>query len=88
MDSSGKKASAMKFLKNKIIKLVIFLKFFFPELSTTYQILFLLQFIFFIASIVLGFLHIDKLNIAVYHFMASIIFVASMDSIISNSFKI
>ena len=78
----------MKFLKNKIIKLVIFLKFFFPELSTKRQLLFTLQFIFFIASITLGFLHIDKLNIAVYHFIASTIFAMSMDSIISNSFKI
>jgi hypothetical protein len=78
----------MKFFKNKIIKLVIFLKFFFPELSTKRQLLFTLQFIFFIASITLGFLHIDKLNIAVYHFIASAIFAMSMDSIISNSFKI
>ena len=78
----------MKFFKNKIIKLVIFLKFFFPELSRKRQLLFTLQFIFFIASITLGFLHIDKLNIAVYHFIASIVFAMSMDSIISNSFKI
>ncbi len=78
----------MKFLKNKIIKLVIFLRFFFPELSRKNKLLFVLQFLFFIASITLGFLHIDKLNIAVYHFIASIIFVMSMDSIISNSFKI
>jgi len=78
----------MKFFKNKIIKLVIFLKFFFPELSTKRQLLFTLQFIFFIASITLGFLHIDKLNITVYHFIASIVFAMSMDSIISNSFKI
>ncbi len=78
----------MKFLKNKIIKLVIFLRFFFPELSRKNKLLFVLQFLFFIASITLGFLHIDKLNIAVYHFIASVIFVVSMDSIISNSFKI
>jgi hypothetical protein len=78
----------MKFFKNKIIKLAIFLKFFFPELPRKHQLLFILQFIFFIASITLGFLHIDKLNIAVYHFIASIIFVVSMDNIISNSFKI
>jgi len=78
----------MKFFKNKIIKLVIFLKFFFPELSKKRQLLFMLQFIFFVSSITLGFLHIDKLNIAVYHFIASAIFAMSMDSIISNSFKI
>ena len=78
----------MKFFKNKIIKFLIFLKFFFPELSRKRQLLFTLQFIFFIASITLGFLHIDKLNIAVYHFIASTIFAMSMDSIISNSFKI
>jgi|TARA_B100001063_G_C16489159_1_gene416521 hypothetical protein len=78
----------MKFLKNKIIKLVIFLKFFFPELSKKHQILFMLQFVFFVVSITLGFLHIDKFNIAVYHFIASTIFAMSMDNIISNSFKI
>jgi hypothetical protein len=78
----------MKYIKNKIVKLLIFLRFFFPELSRKYQILFVLQFIFFIASIILGFLHIDKLNIALYHFVASIIFAMSMNSIISNSYKI
>ena len=78
----------MKFFKNKIIKLVIFLKFFFPELAKKRQLLFMLQFIFFIASITLGFLHIDKLNIAVYHFIASYIFILSMDNMISDSFKI
>ncbi len=78
----------MKYIKNKIVKLLIFLRFFFPELSRKYQILFVLQLIFFIASIILGFLHIDKLNIALYHFVASIIFAMSMNSIISNSYKI
>jgi hypothetical protein len=78
----------MKFLKNKIIKILIFLRFFFPELSRKHQLLFILQFIFFIASITLGFLHIDRLNIAVYHFTASFVFILSLDNMISNSFKI
>ncbi len=78
----------MKFLKNKIVKILIFLRFFFPELSRKHQLLFTLQFIFFIASITLGFLHIDRLNIAVYHFIASFVFVLSLDNMISNSFKI
>ena len=78
----------MKFLKNKIIKLVIFLRFFFPELSRKHQLLFILQSLFLITSITLGFLHIDKLNIAIYHFIATCVFAMSMNSIISNSFKI
>jgi hypothetical protein len=78
----------MKFLKNKFVKWLIFLRFFFPELSRKNQILFCLQFIFFVASITLFFLHIDKMNIAVYHLIASFVFVLSMGNMISNSFKI
>ena len=78
----------MKFLKNKFVKWLIFLRFFFPELSRKNQILFCLQFIFFIASITLFFLHIDKMNIAVYHLIATFVFALSMGNIISNSFKI
>lgn len=78
----------MKFLKNKFVKWLIFLRFFYPELSKKIQILFLLQFIFFIASIILFFLHIDKLNIAIYHLLASYVFLSGMSNILSNSFKI
>ena len=78
----------MKFLKNKFVKWLIFLRFFFPELSKKNQILFCLQFIFFIASITLFFLHIDKMNIAIYHLVATFVFALSMGNMISNSFKI
>ena len=78
----------MKFLKNKFVKWLIFLRFFFPELSKKNQILFCLQFIFFVASITLFFLHIDKMNIAVYHIIATFVFALSMGNMISNSFKI
>ena len=78
----------MKFLKNKFIKWLIFLRFFFPELSRKNQILSSLQLIFFIASITLFFLHIDKMNIAIYHLVATFVFALSMGNMISNSFKI
>ena len=78
----------MKFLKNKFVKWLIFLRFFFPELSSKNQILFCLQFIFFVSSITLFFLHIDKMNIAVYHLIATFVFALSMGNMISNSFKI
>ena len=78
----------MKFLKNKFVKWLIFLRFFFPELSRKNQILFCLQFIFFVASITLFFLHIDKMNIAVYHLIAMFVFALSMGNMVSNSFKI
>ena len=78
----------MKFLKNKFVKWLIFLRFFFPELSRKNQLLFSMQFIFFVASITLFFLHIDKMNIAVYHLTASFVFALSMGNMISNSFKI
>ena len=78
----------MKFLRNKIIKWLIFLRFFFPELSKKNQILFCLQFIFFISSIVLFFLHLDKMNIAIYHLIATFVFALSMGNMMSNSFKI
>tara|TARA_Y100000782_G_scaffold97312_1_gene109776 strand:+ start:171 stop:407 length:237 start_codon:yes stop_codon:yes gene_type:complete len=78
----------MKFLKNKFVKWLIFLRFFFPELSRKNQILFCFQFIFFIASITLFFLHIDKMNIAIYHLIATFVFAMSMGNMMSNSFKI
>ena len=78
----------MKFLRNKIIKWLIFLRFFLQELSKKNQILFCLQFIFFISSIVLFFLHLDKMNIAIYHLIATFVFALSMGNMMSNSFKI
>jgi hypothetical protein len=78
----------MKFLRNKIIKWLIFLRFFLPELPKKNQILFFLQFTFFISSIVLFFLHLDKMNIAIYHLIASFVFALSIGNMISNSFKI
>ena len=78
----------MKFFKNKLVKWLIFLRFFFPELSRKNQILFCLQFIFFITSITLFFLHIDKMNIAIYHLIATFVFAMSMGNMMSNSFKI
>jgi len=78
----------MKFLKNKFVKWLIFLRFFFPELSRKNKILFCFQFIFFIASITLFFLHIDKMNIAIYHLIATFVFALSMGNMMSNSFKI
>ncbi len=78
----------MNFLKNKFVKWLIFLRFFFPELSRKNQILFCLQFIFFIASITLFFLHLDKMNIAIYHLITTFVFALSMGNMMSNSFKI
>lgn len=75
-------------MKNKIMKWLIFLRFFYPELTNWNKLLFLSQFIFFIGSIVLAILHIDKLNIAVYHLCAALIFLSSMNYIKNNSFKI
>jgi hypothetical protein len=75
-------------MKNKIMKWLIFLRFFFPELNRYTKLLFILQFIFFIGSIVLAILHIDKLNIAVYHLCAALIFLSSMNYIKDSSFKI
>ena len=78
----------MKFLRNKIIKWLIFLRFFLTELSKKNQILFCIQFIFFTSSIVLFFLHLDKMNIAIYHLIATFVFALSMGNMMSNSFKI
>tara|TARA_B100001250_G_scaffold86257_1_gene71358 strand:- start:17 stop:244 length:228 start_codon:yes stop_codon:yes gene_type:complete len=75
-------------MKNSILKWLVFLRFFFPELKRYIKILFILQFIFFIGSIVLAILHIDKLNIAVYHICAGLAFWMSMSYIKDSSFKI
>ena len=75
-------------MKNSIVKWLVFLRFFFPELKRSTKILFILQFIFFIGSIVLAILHIDKLNIAVYHICAGLAFWMSMNYIKNDAFKI
>ena len=75
-------------MKNSIMKWLMFLRFFFPELNRYTKLLFALQFIFFIGSIVLAILHIDKFNIAVYHLCAALIFLSSMNYIKDGSFKI
>jgi len=75
-------------MKNSILKWLVFLRFFFPELKTSTKILFLFQFIFFLGSVVLAILHIDKLNIAVYHICTALTFFMTMNYIKNNSFKI
>ena len=75
-------------MKNKIMKWLIFLRFFYPELTYWNKLLFLSQFIFFIGSIILAILHIDRLNIAVYHVSAGLVFLMGMNYIKNNSFKI
>jgi len=74
-------------IKNKIFKWLIFLRFYFPIISKTNKILFILQFGFFISSIVLVILHLDRLNIAIYHFISSIVFLMSMNYLVNKSFK-
>jgi len=75
-------------MKNSIMKWLMFLRFFFPELNRYAKLLFALQFIFFSGSIVLAILHIDKLNIAVYHLFAGLVFLMGMNYMKNNSFKI
>ena len=75
-------------IKNKIFKWLIFLRFYFPEISLLNKVLFLCQLFFFISSVTLFFLHIDKLNIAIYHLTASIVFFMSMNYLVSKSFKL
>jgi hypothetical protein len=75
-------------MKNSIMKWLMFLRFFFPGLNRYTKLLFALQFIFFSGSIVLAILHIDKLNIAVYHLCAGLVFLMGMNYMKNNSFKI
>ena len=73
----------MKNPKNIIMQLLVFLRFFFPELSRSNQILYVLQFIFFIASITLAYL-----NFVVYFLGVAAICCMGMQYMQSNSFKI
>ena len=52
----------MKSPKNSIMRWLVFLRFFFPELSKTVQILFLLQLVLFFGSIFLIFSHLNFKN--------------------------
>jgi len=75
-------------MKNSIVKWLVFLRFFFPELKSSIKGLFVLQLIFFIGSVVLAMLHIDKLNIATYHLCSALVFCMGMNYIKNNAFKI
>ena len=74
-------------MKNSIVKWLVFLRFFFPELKSSIKGLFVLQLIFFIGSVVLAMLHIDKLNIAAYHLCSALVFCMGMNYIKNNAFK-
>ena len=78
----------MKNPKNIIMQLLVFLRFFFPELSRSNKILYILQFILFITSITLAYLHIDRLNFVVYFLGVAAICCMGMQYMQSNSFKI
>ena len=78
----------MKNPKNIIMQLLVFLRFFFPELSRSNKILYILQFIFFITSIALACLDIDRLNFVIYFLGVAVICCMGMQYMQSNSFKI
>ena len=80
----------MKNPKNIIMQSLVFLRFFFPELSRSNQILYILQFILFITSIALAYLHIgiDRPNFVVYFLGVAVICCMGMQYMQSNSFKI
>ena len=80
----------MKNPKNIIMQSLVFLRFFFPELSRSIQILYILQFILFITSIVLAYMHIgiDRPNFVVYFLGVAVICCMGMQYMQSNSFKI
>ncbi len=80
----------MKNPKNIIMQLLVFLRFFFPELSRSNKILYILQFILFITSIALAYMHIgiDRPNLVVYFLGVAVICCMGMQYMQSNSFKI
>ena len=80
----------MKNPKNIIMQLLVFLRFFFPELSRSNKILYILQFILFITSIALAYLHIgiDRPNFVVYFLGVAVTCCMGMQYMQSNSFKI
>ena len=75
-------------MKNSMLKWLIFLRFFFPELKNSIKGLFVLQFIFLIGSIFVAILHIDQLHIAGYNLCAALVFSMGMNYIKNNAFKI
>lgn len=82
-------------MKNSIVKWLVFLRFFFPELDRSSKILFILQFIFFIGSIVLAVIHVElaieepeKIRIVIYNLCTTVVFWMGMNYIKNNSFKI
>ena len=81
----------MKNPKNIIMQLLVFLRFFFPELSRSNKILYILQFILFITSITLAYIHIvivDRPNFVVYFLGVAVMCCMGMQYMQSNSFKI
>ena len=80
----------MKNPKNIIMQSLVFLRFFFPELSKSNKILYILQFILFITSIALAYMHIgiDRPNFVVYFLGVAVICCMGMQYMQSNSFKI
>ena len=80
----------MKNPKNIIMQSLVFLRFFFPELSRSNKILYILQFILFITSIALAYMHIgiDRPNFVVYFLGVAAICCMGMQYMQSNSFKI
>jgi len=77
----------MRSPKNSIMRWLVFLRFFFPELSKTVQILFLLQLVLFSVSIALVFLHLDRPNFVGYFSLVALVCCMGMNYIQSNSFK-
>mgnify|MGYP001320995061 FL=1 len=82
-------------MKNSIVKWLVFLRFFFPELDRSSKILFILQFIFFIGSIVLAVIHVElsiekpeMIRIVIYNLCTTVVFWMGMNYIKNNSFKI
>ena len=82
----------MKSPKNSIMRWLVFLRVFFPELSKTVQILFLLQLVLFFGSIYLIFSHLNldpsRPEFIAYFSLVALVCCMGMNYIQSNSFKI
>ena len=82
----------MKSPKNSIMRWLVFLRFFFPELSKTVQILFLLQLVLFFGSIFLIFSHLNldepRPDFIAYFSFVALVCCMGMNFIQSNAFKI
>mgnify|MGYP001274879214 CR=1 FL=1 len=82
-------------MKNSIVKWLVFLRFFFPELDRSSKILFILQFIFFIGSIVLAVIHVElaiekpeMIRVVIYNLCTTVVFWMGMNYIKNAAFKI